>query len=534
MATDIGPKIGIQGEAQFRRELGQINTDLKTLGSEMKLVTSEFVGNEKSTESLTAQNQVLEATIVELTQKQQLLEQQLVKTAAAYGSDSKQAQALQQQYNNTTAQINTMTAQVKQNNQQISSNSGLLGKLGINLNTVAQKFGLSSSAASKLTSVLGSAATAYAAVGAAVVKLAANLNDLAIKQAETIDGINTMATKYHTTSQAIEAFNYAAKYTDVSTETMLGSLSKLTRNMDSAREGTGAAAEAFEKLGVSVTNQDGSLRSSQAVFMEVIDALRNVGNETERDAAAMDIFGKSAVELNGVIEAGSEGLRGYMEEAAKFGVVISDAANENLQELQNTKDQTDAIAEAAKTNAAAAWAPVAEIMQDIRGGFWLTVNELATAIGGFNESGGQMADVNKAIAESASGVAKEIREQADAIDDATVKSKKYKNAYEEMKATWDEMAGYGLGKVISSYDPTTGVLREGFVSNQTADMYRTGQYSASDLINLDRQRAQINLDVTLDIDGQRLAQVTLDDFEAESQRRGPRATSNGSTYFANR
>ena len=112
MATDIGPKIGIQGEAQFRRELGQINTDLKTLGSEMKLVTSEFVGNEKSTESLTAQNQVLEATIVELTQKQQLLEQQLVKTAAAYGSDSKQAQALQQQYNNTTAQINTMTAQV--------------------------------------------------------------------------------------------------------------------------------------------------------------------------------------------------------------------------------------------------------------------------------------------------------------------------------------------------------------------------------------------------------------------------------------
>ena len=44
----------------------------------------------------------------------------------------------------------------------------------------------------------------------------------------------------------------------------------------------------------------------------------------------------------------------------------------------------------------------------------------------------------------------------------------------------------------------------------------------------------IQLDVTLDIDGQKLAQVTLDDFEAESQRRGPRATNNGSTYFANR
>ena len=528
MATDIGPKIGIQGEAQFRRELGQINTDLKTLGSEMKLVTSEFVGNEKSTESLTAQNQVLEATIVELTQKQQLLEQQLVKTAAAYGSDSKQAQALQQQYNNTTAQINTMTAQVSQNNQQINSNSGLLGKLGINLNAVAQKFGLSSSAASKLTSALGSAATAYAAVGAAVVKLVANLNDLAIKQAVVVDSVNTMATKYHTTSQAIDAFNYAARFTDVATETMLGSLSKLTRNMDSARTGTGAAAEAFEKLGVSVTNQDGSLRSSQAVFMEVIDALRNVGNETERDAAAMDIFGKSAVELNGVIEAGSEGLRGYMEEAAKFGVVISDAANENLQDLQDVKDQTDAIAEAAKTNAAAAWAPVAEVFQDIRGGFWLAVNELATAIGGFNDKSKTMADSSDQVNTAVQGAAESVQKYQNVIHATISEIAKMTDAQRGWADWTEEDAKRSTAARLAQ------LQRDAYADAQARGWDINWQAPGS-MVEYNRMVQQaIQLDVTLDIDGQKLAQVTLDDFEAESQRRGPRATNNGSTYFANR
>ena len=521
MSTDIGPKIGIQGEAQFRRELGQINTDLKTLGSEMKLVTSEFVGNEKSTESLTAQNQVLEATIVELTQKQQLLQQQLVKTAAAYGSDSKQAQALQQQYNNTTAQINTMTAQVQSNNQQISNNGTLLSKLGINLNTVAQRFGLSTSAANKLTSALGSQAAVYATVGAAVVKLVAELNDLAIKQAAIVDSVNTMATKYHTTSQAIEAFNYAAKFTDVSTETMLGSLSRLTRSMDSARTGTGAAAEAFQSLGVAVTNQDGSLRSSREVFMEVIDALRNVGNETERDAAAMDIFGKSAVELNGVIEAGSEGLRSYIEEAEKFGVVISDAANENLQNLQNTKDQVDSIAEAAKTNAAAAFAPVSEELQNIRGGFWLLVNDLATGIAGFNNSGSKIVDLNGKIADSAKGAADEIKNQSDTLEDAANNARQYKNAYEEMLGIWDHMQSSGLGRVISSYDPDTGILSEGFVTDQNLiDMYRTGKYSGSQILDLQDQIDRFNLDVTLNLDGYTLGQSVTPLVNNRNAQRG--------------
>lgn len=523
--ADIGATIGIDGEKEFKKQISDINTDLKTLSSEMQVVTSEFIGNEKSTKALTAENAVLENSIEKLNDKLAVQSEMLRRTVEAYGSASPEAQKLQAEVNKTTAQINTMTAQVSQNNQQISSNSGLLGKLGINLNTVAQKFGLSSSSASKLTSVLGSAATAYAAVGAAVVKLVGNLNDLAIKQAEVVDNVNTMAMKYHTTTQAIDAFNYAARFTDVSTETMLGSLSKLTRSMDSARTGTGAAAEAFQSLGVAVTNQDGSLRSSHEVFMDVIDALRNVGNETERDAAAMDIFGKSAVELNGVIEAGSEGLRGYMEEAAKFGVVISDAANENLQDLQDVKDQTDAIAEAARTNAAAVWAPVAKVFEDIRGGFWLTVNDLATAIGGFGDESDDAAKTVRGFADANNELQGSLDGVSEALDGATEKTKLYITGVRDW--TQEDARRSTAARLAE--------LRNQAYEDAQSRGWDINWQAPGSMVEYNRMVQQaIQLDVTLDIDGHKLAQVTLDEFEAESQRRGPRATNNGSTYFANR
>ena len=55
MAVDIGPKIGIDGEKEFRQELTNINQQLRTLGSEMKAVTSSFEAGDRSEEALAAQ-----------------------------------------------------------------------------------------------------------------------------------------------------------------------------------------------------------------------------------------------------------------------------------------------------------------------------------------------------------------------------------------------------------------------------------------------------------------------------------------------
>ena len=56
MAYDIGPRIGIQGEAEFNRQIKNINNALRECGSEMKALSSEFEDNANSQDALIAKN----------------------------------------------------------------------------------------------------------------------------------------------------------------------------------------------------------------------------------------------------------------------------------------------------------------------------------------------------------------------------------------------------------------------------------------------------------------------------------------------
>ena len=100
-------------------------------------------------------------------------------------------------------------------------------------------------------------------------------------------------------------------------------MAKNIKSMANAQSGTGATAEAYSKLGISVTNADGSLRNSQDVFNDSINALGNVANETERDTIAMQLFGKSAQDLNPLIEGGADALKELGDNAQNMGLIMS-------------------------------------------------------------------------------------------------------------------------------------------------------------------------------------------------------------------
>jgi phage-related minor tail protein len=111
--------------------------------------------------------------------------------------------------------------------------------------------------------------------------------------------------------------------------------------MLSAKKGTGTAADAFKALGVEVTNADGSLKEGDAVWQETIAALGNMENETERDAAAMQLMGKSASELNPLIEDGGETYKNFAETLDKYGLEFID--QETLNQANEFKDSIDSI-----------------------------------------------------------------------------------------------------------------------------------------------------------------------------------------------
>lgn len=204
---------------------------------------------------------------------------------------------------------------------------------------------------------VGSAAASITGVGVSTVKTAVEgagkglvaytttaaaagtaMTGLAVKAASSADDINTLSKQTGLSTSEIQKFQYASDIIDVPLETLTGSMAKLTRNMASAQGGTGAASEAFKTLGVSVTDQNGQLRNNQDVMNETFKALGKIENSTQRDALAMQIFGKSAQDLNPLILGGADDLKKLGDSAEKSGLILSQKALDNVNGFRDSLD----------------------------------------------------------------------------------------------------------------------------------------------------------------------------------------------------
>ena len=112
MAVDIGPRIGIDGEKEFRQQLSNINQQIRTLGSEMKAVTSSFEAGDRSEEALAAQTDVLNRQIDAQKQKLQQLQKGLDAAADKYGEADTKTLRWAQAVQDATADLNKMESQL--------------------------------------------------------------------------------------------------------------------------------------------------------------------------------------------------------------------------------------------------------------------------------------------------------------------------------------------------------------------------------------------------------------------------------------
>lgn len=115
MADNFGLKIGLEGEKEFKKALSEINQSFKVLGSEMKVVTSQFDKNDKSVEALTTRNQVLNKEIEAQKKKIETLRAALSNAAESFGGNDRRTQNWQIQLNNATAALNDMERELEQN-----------------------------------------------------------------------------------------------------------------------------------------------------------------------------------------------------------------------------------------------------------------------------------------------------------------------------------------------------------------------------------------------------------------------------------
>ena len=394
--ASIKTNIKLDGEKEYKAAVGEINTALGTLDSKLKLLKNTYAENKDNVEGLTKINETLNEKILTQKEKISALEDALKNAAQEYGESDARTQKWQQQLNKASSTLIDMERELRDNTdalkdagveadnfsggiEDLVEKTGAVDEqsasFGTTLQDVADKLGIQLPAGAQeavnglggVNVAAGAAVFGLAAMVTAIVKVEKALIDVTKESAKFADDILTMSMTTGQSAQQLQEFSYAAELIDVSIDTLQTSLTKLTNNMQNAMNGTGDAKKAFEQLGIAVTDSEGNMRTANDVFYETIDALGKVGNATERDALSMDIFGRSAQDLNPLIIQGSDTLREYADEAHNVGYVLDNealsalgAVDDGFQRLQTTQD-------AVKNNMAAEFAPyLTSALEDIR------------------------------------------------------------------------------------------------------------------------------------------------------------------------
>ena len=348
MAGNIkGITIEIGGDTTgLDKALKGVNSQAKSAQQELKEVNKALKLDPGNVELLEQKQRALADAVSATSEKLDLL-----KEAQKQAADQlARGEIGQEQYDALTREIVKTEAELKKATKEADNFSVTLEKAKTSLNKVGSA---AETVAQKTKGLSTAAGGALAAIGG-----------LALKSAASADELNTLSKQTGITTDDLQKMQYAADLVDVSVENITGAMTKMKKGM--AEGDFGKAA--FETLGVSVRDASGELRNSNEVFYEVLQALSQIPNETERDTIAMEIFGKSADQLAGIIDDGGAALKAYGDEAENLGLILDTETLTSLNEVNDTIDKlkAQAGAELAKAGAEAleALTPVLETVID--------------------------------------------------------------------------------------------------------------------------------------------------------------------------
>ena len=322
MADKIrGIAIEISGDtSKLVKSLKNVDSSIKSTQKQLKDVDRLLKLDPKNTELLRQKQQLLAKQVGETGKKLEELNK-VQKEMNAHGVDktSEQYQALQREIISTENDLKKAEQALKDfgtvGAQQIAGVGKQMQELGNKVEDAGQKMKRISAAAAGLEAAM---------VG------------IGMKAISTADDLATMSQQTGLSTAELQKMQYAADRVDVSYEDMTGAVAKVKKSM------TGHT-ELWKALGVSVTEwANGPMRDATDVFYDTLEALSHIENETLRDQVAMELFGRSADQLAGIIDDGGRALRMYGQEAEDLNLILSDELINSMTETGNEFDKAKA------------------------------------------------------------------------------------------------------------------------------------------------------------------------------------------------
>lgn len=199
----------------------------------------------------------------------------------------------------------------------------------------AQGFGISMKTVAKGVAVAAAAVTA--AIAGIAVAVRGTINEA--------DKMGKMAQSIGVPVAELSRLKHAADLSGVSIDQLAVGMRTLSRNMNDVAQGGGKqAGQAFSRLGVSIKDAEGKLKSSSQTLEDIAERFRTMPDGATKTALAMQLFGKSGAAMIPMLNQGAAGIRRMKEEADALGIVIDEKTakaaerfNDNLTVLGKVK-----------------------------------------------------------------------------------------------------------------------------------------------------------------------------------------------------
>lgn len=367
------------------------------MNRELRVLESGFRASAASLGNWAEDATGLESRIKSLNSQLDIQKQKVAATRVEYerikaekGENSRAAQDLEIKLNKETETLGKMENELGETEEALQEMRGGTDDAAEAVDDLGEQSEETSGKVKGLETVMGGIGAVVSGVIAivaglalALVGVATAIGGLVFSTANAAAELVDMSTKTGISTTRLQELDFIAGQVGTSLDTITGAQARLIRSMNTATEQqekfddalasgkaedeigpVGDLASAFNTLRVSTADANGDLRDSQAVFDDVIDALGRIENPTERDALAMQIFGKSAQELNPLIKAGSAEMARLADEAHNVGAVMSEEDVAAMEAFDDTMAALQAGLKGTLATLATEFLPIAELVGD--------------------------------------------------------------------------------------------------------------------------------------------------------------------------
>lgn len=371
---EIKTTLKLEGEQEYRRQMSDAAGAIKTLNSEQKLAEAQFKRTGDEQEYAASKAEILRKKIEEQ-KKAVAAAEAAVKELTANGvkPNDKAMQTWQTKLNNAKTSLVNMETQLDNTEKELGQQENALkdtstetGNLQTAMDSLDRQVTLEN-----VAKAIDTVYDSLMGVVRGVARAAKALWDWETEGADWADELLTTATQTGMDVETLQAWRYAAQFIDTEVEDIIKARDKLTKGMVKA---TPQIEEAYDALGVSAFDAAGRMRDSEDVFWDVLAALSEITDETEQDAIAQTLLGKSFRDLKPLLQAGRAAWDQYVAEGRDVAVVSEENVHA-LGDLDDAQNRLTATLEATKYDTLAELAPL----------FTDVSNAMATAVQGFRD-----------------------------------------------------------------------------------------------------------------------------------------------------